>query len=138
MRLVAQELPHTRMVGDRIFDEAAFRELRNQMVQLGESEHEIDFGNLLLQFLLVPLDETADRHDRLDASLFQLRGAEDGVDRLLLGRVDETAGIDQNHVGSRQIGCHDGAVPDQLAHEPFRVDRRFVAAEGGDAKLHPR
>jgi len=34
--------------------------------------------------------------------LLELRGLEHRVDRLLLGRIDEAAGIDQNHVGSRQ------------------------------------
>src|SRR2546425_7314987 len=55
------------MAGDRIGDQAALRELRDEMVQLGESEEQIDFGNLLRELLLVALDQTSDGHDGLDA-----------------------------------------------------------------------
>ncbi len=138
MELIAEELAHARMRRDGIGDQAAFRELRNEMVQLGETEKQVDFRNLGLQLLLVPLDEATDRHDRLDAFLFQLGGTEDGVDRFPFRGIDEPARVHENHVRRRQLRRHHGAVADQLAHEPLRVHRRLVAAEGDDAQFHPR
>ena len=113
-------------------------QLGHKVVQLGESQKEIDLGNLSLQLMLVSLHETTDRHDRLDALRLELGGAEDGVDRFLLRGIDEPARVHENHVRRRQLRRHDGAVADQLAHEPLGVHRGFVAAEGNDAQLHPR
>jgi len=137
VRLIAEELSYAGMLGDGIGDQTPPGKLGDEMMELRKAEKQIDLRNLLLQFLLVSLNETTDRDDRLHAAFLQFGSFEHRIDRLLLGRIDKAAGIDQNHVGTRQVGCNDGAVPDQLAHEPFRVDRRFVAAEGDDAQLHP-
>src|SRR2546427_12152633 len=92
MRLVAEELPDSGMLGDRIGDQTPLGKLWDQMVELGEPEKEVDLGNLLLQFLLVSLNETPDGHDRLHAAFLQLGGLEHRIDRLLFGCVDEAAG----------------------------------------------
>ena len=138
MRLRAEELPHAGMCGDGIGNQPALRQLRDEVMQLGESEKQIDFGNLLRKLLLVALHQATDGDDRLDSTLFQLRRGQDGIDRFLLRGVDETAGVHQNDVRLRQHRGHHGAVPNQIAHEAFGIDRRLVAAEGNDAELHPR
>src|SRR5205814_1661859 len=45
MRLRAEELPHAGMCGDRIGNQPALRQLRDEVMQLGESVKQIDFGN---------------------------------------------------------------------------------------------
>ncbi len=139
MRLVAQELPHAGVSGHRVGDQAALGELGHEVMEIGEPEEQVHFGDLGLQFLLIALDQAPHRHDRLDvALLLELGGPQDRVDRFLLGGVDEAAGVDENHIGVGQVGRDHRAVTDQVSHEPLGIDRRFVAAEGDDAELHPR
>ncbi len=127
------------MSGDGIGDQSALGELGHEVMQVREPQKQVDLGDLVLQFLLIALDEAPDRHDRFDvALLFELGGAQDGVDRFLLGGVDEAAGIDENDVGVRQVGGHHRAVAHQVSHQAFGIDRRFIAAERDDAELHPR
>jgi len=104
-----------------------------------EAQEEIDFGHLFLQFLLIPLHETADRHDRLDpAGPLELRRLEDRVDRFALRRVDESAGVDEDDVGVGKVVGERGTVAHQVAHQPLGVDGGLVAAERDDAEFHPR
>ncbi len=137
--LVAEELPHAGVSGNGIGDQSALGELGHEVMQVREPQKEVDLGNLVLQFLLISLDQAPDGHDRFDvAFLLELSGAQDRVDRFLLGGVDEAAGIDENDVGVRQIGGHHRAVAYQVSHQAFGIDRRFIAAERDDAELHPR
>ncbi len=139
MGLVTEELPDARVRGDRIVDQATLGQLGHEVMQVGEPEEEVDLGHFRLQFLLIALHEAADRHDGLDAALFlELRRAENRVDRFLLGRVDEAAGVDQDDVGASEVARDDGAVPHEVTHDPLGIDGRFVAAKGDDAQLHPR
>ena len=109
------------------------------MVEVGESEEQVDFGDLLLELLLVALDQAADRNDGLHAAdPLELRRFQDGLDGFPLCRVDEPARVDEDHVGVGEVGRHDRAVADELAHEPLGVDGRLIAAERDDAQLHPR
>jgi hypothetical protein len=138
MRLIAEELADTGMRGDRVIDETALRELGNEVLELGESQKQVDFGDFLLQLVLIALDETPDRDDGFDPLLLEPRGFQHRIDGFLLRRVDETAGVDEDDIGARQVGRHDGAVAHELSYEPLRVHRRLVAAERNDAELHPR
>jgi hypothetical protein len=136
--LVAQELADPGVGGDRIGNQAALRQLWDQVMELRKAQEEVDFRNLVLELMFVALHETPDRHDRLDPRLLlELCRAEDGVDRFLLRGVDEAAGVDEDDVRAGEVGRDDGAVPHQLAHEPLGVHGGLVAAEGNDAQLHP-
>ena len=67
---------------------------------LAGAEHSVDLRNLGPQLLAVPLGQAAGDDERPAASvLLVLRHLEDGVERLLLGGVDERAGVDHEHVG---------------------------------------
>ena len=139
VRRAPEEPADARVPGDRVGDQAPRRQLGHETVQVGESEEQVDLGELLQQLLLVALDQTPDGHHRFDvALLFQLRRLEDRVDRLSLRRVDEPAGVDEDHLGVGQVGRHDRPVADQLAHEPLGIDGGLVAAEGDAAQPHPR
>ncbi len=139
MRLVAEELAHTGVDRHRVVDQSARGEVGHEVMQIGKPEEQVHFGDFLLELPSVAFDEAADRHDGFDVPFpLEPRGAEDGVDRLLFGRVDEPTGVDEDHVGRGQIASHDRAVPHELPDDPFRIDRRLVAAERDDAELHPR
>ena len=67
------------------------------------AEHRVDLRNLLLQLVAIALGQAAgDDQPPARAVLLVLRHLEDGVDRLLLRRVDERAGVDDEHVGVRR------------------------------------
>ena len=134
----AQELADAGMRGDGILEQAPFGERGDELVQVRESQEEIDFRDLGSQLLLVALHQAPDRHDRPDAALFQFRRLEHRVDGLALRGVDEAAGVDQNDVGVREDVGEARTVPHQLADEPLGVDGGLVAAEGDDAQFHPR
>ena len=64
------------------------------------------------------------------------RHLEDGVDRFLLGLVDERAGVDDEHVG---VGGIAGQLMPRLLGEPehhLGVDEVLGAAEGDHSNLH--
>ena len=139
MRLGAEELPYAGMPGDGIGDEPPTRQLGHQVMEIGESQEQVDLGDLLLQLRLVPLHQATDRHDRFDRRRsLQLRGREHRVDGLLLGRVDEPAGVHQDHVGVREMRRYLGTVAHELADEPLGIDRRLVAPQRDHAEFHPR
>jgi hypothetical protein len=63
---------------------------------------------------------------------------EDGVDGLLLGGVDEAAGVDDDDLGVFGSGCELGSVVVEQAHHDLGVDEVFGAAEGDEAYLGTR
>ena len=135
----AEELPDAGVRGHGIGQQPTFGECGDQMMKIREAQEEIDFGHLFLQFFLITLHETADRHDRLDpAGPLELCRFEDRVDRFALRRVDESAGVDEDDVGVGKVVGERGAVAHQVAHQPLGVDGGLVAAEGDDAEFHPR
>jgi hypothetical protein len=60
---------------------------------------------------------------------------EDGVDGLLLGGVDEAAGVDDDDLGVFGAGGQLGSVVVEQAHHDLRVDEVFGAAERDEAYL---
>ena len=127
------------MLRDRVSDQPPLRELGHQAVQVRKAQEQVYLGDLLFELFLVALHQASDRHDGLDGAVgFQLGGGEHRIDGLALRGVDEAAGVDEDDVGARQVGRHDGAVAHELGDQSLGVDRRLVAAEGDDAQLHPR
>jgi hypothetical protein len=127
------------MGGDGIGQQAALGERGHQVMQVGETEEQVHLGHLGLQLLAVALDQAPHRHHRLHRpGGLEPRGLEDGVDRLLLGGVDEAAGVDQDDVGGREVGRDHGAVAHERPHQALGIDGGLVAPERDDAELHPR
>ena len=82
-----------------------------------EAEHRVGLGQLVGQLLAVPLGQAADRdHGAGPAGLLQRGGREQRVDRVLLGLLDEAAGVDHGDVGV-------GRVVDQRASPRPRAGR---------------
>ena len=97
----------------------------------------VDLRDVFTDFVAVALDQAAGDDDAsghwppcesLCCDHFQ-----DGVDGLLLGRVDEGAGVDDDDVGVLCGGGELGAVVMEEAHHDSGVDEIFRAAEGDEA-----
>jgi len=102
------------------------------------ADYGVYFGDVLLNLVAVALDEAAGYDDALGFAtvlLLVLDHLEDGVDGLLLGGVDEAAGVDDDDLGVFGAGGELGTVVVEQAHHDFGVDEVFGAAEGDEAYL---
>jgi len=92
-----------------------------------------------LNLVAIALDEAAGNDELLRAARgLVLRHFEDGIDGLLLGGINEGAGVDDQNVGGRGILRHDAARAIEQAHHDFTVDQVFRAAERDEADAGPR
>ena len=102
------------------------------------ADYGVYFGDVFLNFVAVALDEAAGYDDALGFAavlLLVLDHLEDGVDGLLLGGVDEAAGVDDDDLGVFGAGGELGSVVVEEAHHDLGVDEVFGAAEGDEAYL---
>ena len=87
------------------------------------ADHGVDFGDALLDFVAVALDEAAG-----DDELFRPTGGlvaghfKDGVDGFLLGRVNEAARVDDEDIGFFGMGSEASASAVEQAHHHLGVD----------------
>ncbi len=63
------------------------------------------------------------------------RHLEDGVDRLLLGAVDEGAGVDDDDVGVFSAAGKFGSGAGKIAHHDFTIDKILGTAQADEADL---
>ena len=106
------------------------------MLELAGSDDGVDFGDVLSDLVAVALDEAAGDDEALGFAavlLLMLDHLEDGVDGLLLGGVDEAAGVDDDDLGVFGAGGEFGSVVMEEAHHDLGVDEVFGAAEGDEA-----
>ena len=104
--------------------------------ELAGADDGVDFGDVGDDFVAVALDEAAGDDELAGAAAggdLVLRHFEDGVDGLLLGGVDEAAGVDDDDVGVFGVGGERGAAVVEQAHHDLGVDEVFGAAEGDEA-----
>ncbi len=78
------------------------------------------------------LDAHATRDD--DAAVLG-QGLADGVEALLLGAVEEAAGVDDHDVGAGVVGGDLVALGAELGDDALAVDQRLRAAERDEADL---
>jgi hypothetical protein len=94
--------------------------------------HEVvHLGHLPRHLVVVALGEAAGHHELLAAPLLLVaRQLEDGLDRLLLGALDEAAGVDDDDVGAGGVlhqpvaGLGQGAEHDLAVHPVLRAAER--------------
>ncbi len=108
-------------------------DLRN----LPGSKGGVDFRDLPAQVGVVPLGQ-ASGHDEPALDSVRGRGLEAGhfqnrVDRLLLGPVDERAGIHHDHVGGRHVGGNQMPPPLQRSQHHLGIDEILRAAQADKA-----
>ena len=106
-----------------------------------EPQHGVGLGQLVGELLAVALGQAADRDDLLRPGVpLAGGGLEEHVDRVLLGLLDEAAGVDHRDV--RVVGVVDEQPPlgGQAAGELLGVDLVAGAPQGhqGDAALRRR
>ena len=119
-----------------VVDQATVVQLGNQAVDLRRAEEEVDLGKGVRELLLVPLDHAPYADDgAAGARLLQTPRFDECVDGLLLRRVDESAGIDDDDVGRAEIGGEFRPAIRELRDVALAIDGVFVAAEGEDRKL---
>ena len=102
------------------------------------ADYGVDFGDVFADLVAVALDEAAGDDELLGAAsvgLLVLHHLEDGVDGLLLGGVDEAAGVDDEDLGVFGVGGELAAGGVEEAHHDLGVDEVFGAAEGDEADL---
>jgi len=105
------------------------------------ADYGVYFGDVLLNFVAVAFDEAAGDDDAACFAavlLLVLDHLEDGVDGLLLGGVDEAAGVDDEDFGVLGVGSELAACMVEQAHHDLGVDEVLGAAEGDEADLWPR
>ena len=102
--------------------------------KLASADDRVDLGDVFLDFVAVALDEASGNDELLGFAVRLKTGhLEDGVDRFLLGRVDEGAGVDDQDVGGRWIVGDPRAGVVEQAHHDFAVDEVFGAAEAHES-----
>ena len=94
----------------------------------------VDLGDVFLDFVAIALDEASGDDELLGFAMRLMAGhLEDGVDRFLLGRVDEGAGVDDQDVGGFGVAGDARAGVVEQAHHDFAVDEVFGAAEADES-----
>ena len=138
VRQLAGEAANARMRDGQVdaVEQAPLFQLGHETPHLGRAEEQVDFGQRVEQLRLVSLDHAADGDDRLAvAGALPGTGFDNRVDRLLLGRVDEPAGVDEDDVGVIGIGGIRGAAILEIGDVPLGVDGVLVAAEGDEGEF---
>ena len=102
----------------------------NDAVDFVGPDNRVDLGHVLADVAAIALDQAAGHDQPFGvADAFVLGHFEDGVDGFLLGRIDKTAGVDDQHIGL--IGLRGELMPagGELAHHDFAVDKILRATE---------
>ena len=115
-------------------------------VHLPGAEGGVDLGDLAAQLRVIALGEAAGDHETPGVPRLLLpRHLEDGVDRLLLGPVDERTGVDDDDVRLLGVGHasrdHDPPqlpFPLQGGHLEDPVDRLALRGPDEGARVHER
>ena len=93
------------------------------------ADYGVDFRNVLADFVAIALYEAAGDDELFGrAGGFVARHFEDGVDGLLLGGVDETAGVDDEDLGLFRASGQARAGAVQQPHHHLGIDEVFGAA----------
>ena len=108
--------------------------------ELARANHCVDLGDVSLDLVPVALHKTAGDDKLLRAAAvcdLVFNHLEDGVDRLLLGGVDERAGVDHEDLGVFGARRELSAAAMQQAHHDLGVDEVLGAAERDKTNLRP-
>ena len=108
-----------------------------QLVILPNTQEDIHLGDLLFQFLPVSLNQAACGHQHpADACLLVLRHFQNTVDAFFFGRVNKTAGIDDEHLRLGGIFRKSVACRSQKPQHTLRIHLILGAAKTDNTDLH--
>ena len=116
-------------------------ECLDDAVPCADTKVGIHLGDLLAQLVGVSLREATDHKELLDLPcIFRLDGAQDHLDRLLLGIADKAAGVDYHHLGIGAITVEDDLIAGRLEtrHQVLRIDRILRTTERYDINFSHR
>ncbi len=100
------------------------------LFELVESDEGVDLGDLFLHLRGIGLRHAPRDHQTPDpAGFLGLGHFEHGLDRLSLGVVDKTAGVDHDDVGLGRVGGQFDAGPLQVSEHQFAVHQVLCTAE---------
>ena len=107
------------------------------LLQLIGADHRVDFRHILADVAAEAFDQ-ASRDDQLPraAGFLVFRHLEDGVYRFLLGRIDEAARVDHDHVGIGRMRRQLVTLRGELAHHHLGIDEILRATETNEAYFH--
>ncbi len=110
-------------------------DIRNLLIG-ADADRRVNFVELLGDFVLIALGKTAGDNNRLDFALaLEVAQLDDFVDALLLGGVDEAAGVHNYRVGVSRI-IHDFKAPlTERVQQHFGVYLVFGAAQRHNTDL---
>ena len=87
-------------------------------------------GSSFAKLRAVALHQAAGHHQALAGiGLLEAGQVQDGVHRLLAGRLDEAAGVDQQEIGGLRLTRHLPARPGEPPQHDFRVHQVLGAAQ---------
>lgn len=113
--------------------------LLKQPGQIARTKPCVYLRNFFLQIIFIPLGKTAGYIDFINQTfLFSIYVPQNGVNRLLLGVVNKSAGVDNYHTGViiRHLMTCINAVAAQLGEQHFAVHQVFGAAQCYDVNLN--
>jgi hypothetical protein len=130
---------HSRVIRERVPEEASLGQLRDEPIGFRGSQKEVDLGKGGGQLVLVSLHQASNRDQRLACAVgLEPSRLHNGVDRLVFRGIDETAGIHDDDVGRPEVARFFRPVRQELCKVSLAVDRVLVAAEGDEADFHGR
>ena len=107
-----------------------------QVGEIVDPDEQVDFREVARKLKAVALHQAASHHQaHLRAALLQAGQVKNGVHRLLTGRLDEGAGIDQEEFGGGRLPGDFPSRLDQAPQHDFRVHQVLGAAQGNGVDL---
>ena len=103
------------------------------LAELVEADEAVDLGDLPGELVAEAVDHAAGHQHLLDPLALAADHLQDGVDRLLLGLLDEGAGVDHHRLRRVEVVDHLIAAPGELAEHDLAVDEVLRAAEADHA-----
>ena len=122
-----------RAVAGTLAAERLFQRL-GQLLVLAHAKEQIHLGDFLAQRLFIALHQAARGHQQFAfAGFLVFRQRQDGINALLLGRVDETAGVHDQDVRLLLVCGNAVTGVFQYAEHQLGIHGVFAAAKGNDA-----
>jgi hypothetical protein len=109
------------------------------LFDLIRAQYGIDFYQVRLDFLRVAFRETTgDNQPFAGTGQLQLRRLKNGVDGFLLGALDETTGVDHDHVGFRPIRGQGVSFLLQQSQHDLAIDEVLGTSQADESYLSHR